>query len=119
MVETIARDRDRWQLLPTASRYAYTVGTMRILMVNNVYPPQVIGGAEIVMRRHARRLAARGHHVAIIAGWLPGFPGEEGEMDSLDGLWVYRFPFRSWEQHEDFWRPEIEDFLDAINKVAS
>ena len=113
-METIARDRDRWQLLPPANRYTYTQGAMRILMVNNIYPPQVIGGAEIVMRRHARRLAARGHHVAILAGWLPGFPGEEGEMDSLDGLRVYRFPFRSWDQHEDFWRPGIEDFLDAI-----
>lgn len=87
---------------------------MRILMVTNVYSPQVIGGVEIIMRRHARCLADLGHHVAIIAGWLPGFSGEEQELDSVDGLAVYRFPFRSWEQHEDFWIPAIEDFVAGV-----
>lgn len=87
---------------------------MRILMITNVYSPQVIGGVEIIMRRHARCLAALGHHVAIIAGWLPGFPGEDEGLDTVDGLRVYRFPFRSWEQREDFWIPAIEGFVDAV-----
>lgn len=87
---------------------------MRILMISNVYPPQIIGGAEIIVRRHARCLAGLGHHVAIVAGWMPGYAGEEKELEVVDGLPVYRFPFRTWEQSEDFWIPSIEDFVDAV-----
>ncbi|MGD9882510.1 MAG: glycosyltransferase, partial [Reyranella sp.] len=95
-------------------RAHYRESTMRILMVTNVYSPQVIGGAEIIVRRHARCLAELGHDVAIIAGWLPGFAGQEQELDVVDGLRVYRFPFRTWEQSEDFWIPAIEGFVDAV-----
>lgn len=88
---------------------------MRILMVNNLFPPQVIGGAEIVMRRHANLLRGRGHQISVLAGWLPGYPGERsGDMSELDGMPVYRFPFRTWDQGRDFHIPLIEAFLDRV-----
>jgi glycosyltransferase involved in cell wall biosynthesis len=38
-------------------------GRLRILIVSNLLPPQVVGGAELVAWRELRGLAARGHEV--------------------------------------------------------
>jgi glycosyltransferase involved in cell wall biosynthesis len=41
---------------------------VRILIVSNCYPPNFIGGAELVVHRHARRLQHAGHSVQVFAG---------------------------------------------------
>lgn len=64
---------------------------MRILVVSNFFPPNFIGGAEIVAAMQARRLAELGHEVRVLAGdnsiRLPGYPIRN---DSFDGLPVTR-----------------------------
>ena len=39
---------------------------MRILLLSNLYPPHVLGGAEIVARDYAVQLAALGHEVTVL-----------------------------------------------------
>ena len=39
---------------------------MKVLMVNNGYPPEVIGGAEIYVKALANELRKRGHEVHIV-----------------------------------------------------
>lgn len=64
---------------------------MRILVVSNFFPPNFIGGAEIIAAMQARRLAELGHKVRVLAGdthrRLPGYPVRN---DSFDGLPVTR-----------------------------
>ncbi len=43
---------------------------LRILVCNNLFPPHVRGGAEIVAERQARALAGLGHEVRVLAGRL-------------------------------------------------
>ncbi len=40
--------------------------SMRILLLSNLYPPYVLGGAEIVARDYAGQLAALGHEVTVL-----------------------------------------------------
>jgi glycosyltransferase involved in cell wall biosynthesis len=65
---------------------------MRILLVSNLYPPHVIGGAEVVAHRQAQGLAARGHEVSVFAGaWGAGAPRAGTlECDRVDSLRIYR-----------------------------
>src|SRR5581483_8470924 len=63
----------------------------KVLICCNVYPPNFIGGAELIAHYQAKTLQQRGHHVAVFAGDLQS----KGERHSLkceeyDGLLVYR-----------------------------
>jgi glycosyltransferase involved in cell wall biosynthesis len=52
----------------------------RILIVSNLFPPD-IGGPATYVPRIAGELAARGHRIAVVGGappeWRPGSPGDE------------------------------------------
>ena len=52
----------------------------RILIVSNLFPPD-IGGPATYVPRIAAELAARGHRIAVVGGappeWRPGAPGDE------------------------------------------
>lgn len=60
---------------------------MKILVVSNFFPPNFIGGAEIVAYKQARRLAELGHEVRVLAGdnslRLPGYPARDEVFDGL------------------------------------
>lgn len=77
----------------------------RILLVSNFFPPRTVGGAEIVAFRQARALAARGHHVTVLAGDLPTETNPAGSLsfDVHEGLPVYRLAIRSLEPDENFY----------------
>lgn len=86
----------------------------RLLVANNVYPPQIIGGAEIVAQRHARRLAARGYELSIIAGWVPALGGTAEEMAHDGNIPVHRFPFKTWDPDLDFLPPGSSEFFAKV-----
>lgn len=82
----------------------------RVVIVSNLFPPTVVGGAEIVAHRQACALAAQGVDVAVFAG---GFAREGWEAGSLvlemtDGFPVYRIALASLDPGENFHRPETE-----------
>jgi glycosyltransferase involved in cell wall biosynthesis len=77
-------------------------GSLRILVVSNVFAPQHIGGAEVVALRHAKLLTQRGHSVQVLAGWLDGLHGDSPAPEYSDGLRVYRIPFSGWDTDIDF-----------------
>ncbi len=71
--------------------------TKRVLIVANHYPPNVIGGAEIVAHRQALLLSQAGWEVCVFAGEMVG-PKELAECaplrrETFDGLDVYRLRY--------------------------
>jgi glycosyltransferase involved in cell wall biosynthesis len=60
----------------------------RIVLVNEYYPPAVLGGAELSTEEHARALASGGSEVTVLT---PGYGGPRRE--ERDGVRIVRFPF--------------------------
>jgi glycosyltransferase involved in cell wall biosynthesis len=62
--------------------------TLRILMVNSTFYPNVVGGAEMSSWLLARELTARGHHVDALAstGYLDQGPADELASRRLEGM---------------------------------
>ena len=60
---------------------------MRLLIVNTLYPPTVIGGAEVTTHEVARGLVAAGHevHVATLKD-----PLTDSERSEVDGVRTHR-----------------------------
>jgi glycosyltransferase involved in cell wall biosynthesis len=88
----------------------------RILLVSNFFPPRTVGGAEIVAFRQAQELAARGHHVTVLAGDLPTEINPSGTLsfDVYEGLPVYRLAIRSLEPDDNFFWPAAARRLKSI-----
>jgi hypothetical protein len=42
--------------------------TMRLAFINNLYPPYVVGGNEMLCDEVVGSLRARGHHVSVLCG---------------------------------------------------
>ena len=64
---------------------------MRVLIVSNLFPPQVIGGAEVAAHCLAVWLAAGGHEVRVLTSAFS--PEEIGCGDEGDGVVVERLEF--------------------------
>ncbi|MFA0834460.1 MAG: glycosyltransferase family 4 protein [Methanobacterium formicicum] len=59
---------------------------MKICIVSNLYPPHIIGGAEIIVAKLAESLTERGHEVLVITT----SPEKEESTDSVRGVKVHR-----------------------------
>jgi glycosyltransferase involved in cell wall biosynthesis len=90
-----------------------------ILFVSNLFPPSVIGGAEIVAYRHAVALAARGNDMVVFAGCFPTADcvPQGVSVDEPDGFPVYRLPVKSFDPNENFYWPEAGHRLRSIITV--
>jgi glycosyltransferase involved in cell wall biosynthesis len=90
----------------------------RILIVSNLFPPHVVGGAEVVAYRQARQLRARGHLVSIFAGSVaPAGRAGRLEVEEEDGLRVWRTPVVSFEPDDNFFAPSIGARLRSVLEV--
>ncbi len=92
------RSPERW-----GGRYAYPSGRDsfddRILICCNVYPPNFVGGAEIIAHLQALELRRRGYKVQIFAGEMSGtHPRHTFIEDDYQGFTVHRLHIN----HEDF-----------------
>jgi glycosyltransferase involved in cell wall biosynthesis len=87
----------------------------RILIVSNLFPPHVIGGAEIVAYRQAQGLRARGHIVSVFAGWVAS-DDQKGrlELEMIDGLRVWRTPVVSFDPDDNFHVPTVVARLRSV-----
>jgi glycosyltransferase involved in cell wall biosynthesis len=76
-----------------------------MLLVSNFFPPRAVGGAEVVAYRQAKALAARGHHVTILAGAASSSENPAGRLsfDIYEGLPVYRLSIRSLDPDLNFY----------------
>lgn len=88
----------------------------RLLILSSHYPPDAVGGAEIVAHRHARQLKARGWDVCVLAGMRAGADRRPGTLhvDWLDGIPVHRLVLRGEDVERDFRWPHAENVLRAI-----
>ncbi len=62
---------------------------MHILMVNNIYPPIMAGGAELIVAWLSEGLVARGHRVTVVSTCAPEM--EPYPAETLNGVTVIRF----------------------------
>jgi glycosyltransferase involved in cell wall biosynthesis len=90
----------------------------RILIVSNLFPPHVLGGAEVVAHRQAMALAARGHSVSVFAGWIAS-TDQRGylEVENQDGLQVWRVPLISFEASDNFYNSTVGNRLRSALEV--
>lgn len=87
----------------------------RVVIVSNLFPPHVMGGAELVAYRQARQLRARGHVVSVFAGWVaPAGQAGRLEVDHEDGLRVWRTPVVSFDPDDNFFAPTIGARLRSV-----
>ena len=64
---------------------------MKVLLCTNVYPPNFIGGAELVVHNHAKALIKLGHDVRVFAGEIgDGLARYETASGAYDNVTVHR-----------------------------
>jgi hypothetical protein len=59
----------------------------KILFINSLYFPNIIGGAEIIMQEQAEHFNQMGYHVAVLT---TGEKGNGLNTDMVNGIKVYR-----------------------------
>jgi glycosyltransferase involved in cell wall biosynthesis len=73
---------------------------MRLALINNFYPPFVVGGAELFTSNLAEALSSRGHEVAVVTTCAPD---NQQRQEKLNGVDVFRFfPKNIWWNFERF-----------------
>jgi glycosyltransferase involved in cell wall biosynthesis len=71
------------------------MGVMRILVLSNLYPPNVVGGYERLCHEVATELAARGHEITVLTsghgGKVADYPGQRvlRDWELLAGADIY------------------------------
>ena len=94
---------------------------MNILVVNNVYPPIMAGGAELIVAWLSEGLATRGHRVTVVSTCGPEM--EPYPVETTNGVTVIRFFPRNlyWSfarQGQKPWRRALWHVRDAWNRDA-
>jgi glycosyltransferase involved in cell wall biosynthesis len=91
-----------------------------LLVVSNVFPPQIIGGAEIVAHRQALAFKDLGFDVAVVtllntwdAGDRPGLT-----IDEVNGLRVFRILAKPLGLDRNYCRPEIEPYFHSVLRLV-
>ena len=62
---------------------------MHVLVVNNIYPPIMAGGAEPVVPGSSEGLVARGHRVTVVSTCGPDM--EPHPVETRNGVTIIRF----------------------------
>lgn len=67
---------------------------MKILIVNTLYPPEIVGGAEVSVSLLAEAFTERGHQVSVVCLQNK----QDRSIDEIKGVRVYRVPLDN-----DYW----------------
>lgn len=82
---------------------------MKIVFVNTMYPPEIVGGAEVSVALLAEALAQRGHQVVVVC-----LHRERGPVvGERDGVRVYRVPIDNF-----YWPFENNRRRSVLRKLA-
>ena len=65
---------------------------MKILILSPLFPPNYIGGAEVVAYELGKWLAGRGHEVSVLTTAAEGAPEQEDGPEEGMRVWRLRFP---------------------------
>ena len=77
---------------------------MKICFISNLYPPFVLGGGEISVKRTAEGLVKRGHDVLVITT----SPNRKSSIEDINGVRVYRInPLNLYTMYNHQKQPEI------------
>ena len=77
---------------------------MKICFISSLYPPSIIGGAEISVKRAADGLVKRGHEVFVITTSVNG----KGSIEEVNGVKVYRInPLNLYAMYNHQNQPEL------------
>ena len=77
---------------------------MKICFISNLYPPSIIGGAEISVKRAADGLVKRGHEVFVITTTTDG----KTSIEEVGGVKVYRInPLNLYAMYNHQNQPEL------------
>jgi glycosyltransferase involved in cell wall biosynthesis len=71
-----------------ADRFLCKRRPLKIMLVNTLYPPEIMGGAEVSVSLLARALVRMGHQVTAVC--LHRAAGQS--VDEVDGVRIYRLP---------------------------
>ena len=112
--------RYRWPAIADVVRRAYRRPArrrLRVLICSNLWPPHVIGGAELVAHAQARALAEAGHEVRVFAGRVS--PGSRrhaavDERGALPTTWIALWPH---DLTNATWDPDAPEVRDAFGRV--
>jgi glycosyltransferase involved in cell wall biosynthesis len=90
----------------------------RILICSNAYPPNFIGGAELIAHQQAKVLKNLDHEVVIFTGERNGYRKRYSmHTDVFDGLTVYRVSLLEEDYHPEFlnfFHPIVEDHFNTL-----
>ncbi len=94
---------------------------MHVVIVNNIYPPIMAGGAELIVAWLSEGLAARGHRVTVVTTCGPEM--QPYPVETVNGVTVIRFFPRNvyWNfarQGQPPYRRVLWHLLDAWNRDA-
>lgn len=91
---------------------------MKICQITDLYPPYVIGGAEILVEAISNKLLEKGHEVTIITSAY-----EKEVIETIDGLKIYRvkpmnlYPLYKFQEQSAVIRP-IWHLFDLVNLIS-
>jgi len=80
---------------------------LRILIISNLFPPQVVGGYERAIADYARRLHERGHEILVLTTDIRDLPTADGSL-SIETVAVERCLqlFGTWVGGTQYFSPE-------------
>jgi glycosyltransferase involved in cell wall biosynthesis len=93
--------------------------SMKICFMSNLYPPFVLGGAEISVKILAEGLVKKGHEVFVITT----SPSRKRSEETINGVKIYRIkPFNLYpmytHQDQPAWRKPVWHVIDLWNPSA-
>jgi glycosyltransferase involved in cell wall biosynthesis len=91
-----------------------------VLIVSNLFPPQFIGGAELVAHRDALALRSMGFDVSVFAGVLASEPSAQNHafVEEVDELRVFRYSLQATGPDKSFFRPDVNHVFAQVLRVA-
>jgi len=103
---------------------------MKICLISNLYPPNVLGGAEVSVKKVSEELVKKGHEVIVITT-----PFSENDVEIINGVKIYQVkPLNLYEIYHhpnqsmllkplwhiiDLWNPYDERIIENILKTEN
>lgn len=101
------------------SAASHKTGPLRIIIVSNYYPPNFVGGAEVIAHHQAKAMKSLGHDVIVFAGDTQGLgPRHSIHEDAYEGLPVYRVALENEDYSTDYFNFSHRDIEVHFKKLA-
>jgi len=93
------------------AKFGYNIPYMKVVFINNLFPPYAVGGAEQVVAARAAELVSAGEE-AVVISWRPwqGWGSWRPQKGVENGIIIYRywvpniFSYTNLAKHNFFWK---------------